>query len=230
MRTAFLATCLVATTLGAQTLTEQYIELMVTDTVPLRIKQLEYELTWSDPGADGVYAEDSDWEKYQREQTERVEKELTKLEKEIQAQGFNVRRASGAEDNFTLSAYDQPQAATLRIIAKDKAELARLVQLMRGRPGLNGNVVGWQFDTPADAAEQLISSLYRMAESRARSIATLAGRKLGKLLSAHEPVEKEMGLAEFFMMLEGKEQYDTPEAASVRARQRSMMFRFALMD
>ncbi|MBK6543494.1 MAG: hypothetical protein IPG10_19900 [Flavobacteriales bacterium] len=118
----------------------------------------------------------------------------------------------------------------MRIAAKDKAELTRLVELMRGRPGLNGNVVGWQFDTPEDAGEQLMASLYRMAESRARSIATLAGRKLGKLLSAHEPVEKEMGLAEFFMMLEGKEQYDTPEAASVRTRQRSMMFRFALMD
>lgn len=75
-----------------------------------------------------------------------------------------------------------------------------------------------------------MASLYRMAESRARSIAALAGRKLGKLLSAHEPMEKEMGLAEFFMMLEGKEQYETPEAASVRARQRSMMFRFALVD
>lgn len=230
MRTAFLAACLIATTLGAQTLTDQYIELMVTDTVPLHIKHLEYELSWSDPGTDAAYDDNMDWEKYQREQTERVNKELSKLEKEIQAQGFNVRRASGAEDNFTLSAYDQPQAVTLRIIAKDKVELTRLVELMRGRPGLNGNVVNWQFDTPQDAGEQLMASLYRMAEARARSIATLAGRKLGKLLSAHEPMEKEMGLAEFFMMLEGKEQYDTPEAASVRARQRSMMFRFALVD
>jgi len=218
IRTAFLFACLIATTLGAQTLTEQYIELMVTDTVPLRIKQLEYEVTWSDPGTDAVYGENGDWEKYQREQTERVGKELTKLEKEIQAQGFSVRRSSGTEDNFTLSAYDQPQPGTLRVTAKDKAEIARLVQLLRGRAGLNGNVVGWQFDTPGDAAEQLLAGLYRTAEARARSIAVLAGRKLGELLNAHEPVEKEMGLAEFFMMLEGKEQYDTPEAASLRAR------------
>mgnify|MGYP003382436643 CR=1 FL=1 len=164
MRTAFLSACLIATTLSAQTLTDQYIELIVTDTVPLRIKQLDYELTWSDPGMDAGYDDNTDWEKYQREQSERVTKELGKLEKEIQAKGFNVRRASGAEDNFTLSAYDQPQAATLRIAAKDKAELTRLVELMRGRPGLNGNVVGWQFDTPEDAGEQLMASLYRMAE------------------------------------------------------------------
>lgn len=213
-----------------QTLTDQTIELTVHDTVPLRFSEVVYEIRWSDPG-DQPYEENADWEKVQREMAARADRELGKLEKELRGMGHAVVRTTDAGDDLSLALYAQPPQPVLRVTARDREALKPMVEALRGRPGLEGHLAHWRFDQPEDAQTAVLKTMYTTAEQRARAIATLAGRKLGKLLAAYEPQAKETGLLELLGMLDGRERaYDDPVQATLAARQRSMVFRFALID
>ena len=119
----------------------------------------------------------------------------------------------------------------LRITAPDQQALKPMVAALRGRPGVEGRIVHWRFEQPEGAQTAVLQAMYTTAEQRARAIATLAGRKLGKLLSAHEPEAKEAGLFELLQLLEGRDRSsEDPMQATLMARQRSMVFRFALID
>lgn len=226
---SLLPLCAPALALG-QVITDQYIELTVHDTVPLRFSEVVYELRWSDPG-DQPYDENADWEKVQREMAARADRELAKLEKELRGMGHTVTRTTDAGDDLSLNAYAQPPAPVLRVTAPDQQALKPMVAALRGRPGLEGQLVHWRFDQPEGAQTAVLQAMYTAAEHRARAIATLAGRKLGKLLAAHEPEAKEAGLFELLQLLEGRDRSaDDPLQATLMARQRSMVFRFALID
>lgn len=226
---SLLPLCAPALALG-QVITDQYIELTVHDTVPLRFSEVVYELRWSDPG-DQPYDENADWEKVQREMAARADRELAKLEKELRGMGHSVTRTTDAGDDLSLNAYAQPPAPVLRVTAPDQQALMPMVAALRGRPGLEGQLVHWRFDQPEGAQTAVLQAMYTTAEQRARAIATLAGRKLGKLLAAHEPEAKEGGLIELLQLLEGRDRSaEDPMQATLLARQRSMVFRFALID
>ncbi len=213
-----------------QTIADQYIELTVHDTVPLRMSDLVYELRWSDPG-DQPWDENADPEKLQRDLEERRARELARVEKEVRGTGLTVERSSTGGDDLSLALYAEPPQPVLLVTAHDRAALQPMVTALRGRPGLEGRVARWRFDVPEDAQTAVLQAMYSTAEQRARAVATLAGRKLGKLLAAHEPAAKEAGLVELIQMLEGRDRaYDDPVQATLAARQRSMVFRFALVD
>ncbi|MFZ1331497.1 MAG: hypothetical protein WAR83_04885, partial [Flavobacteriales bacterium] len=85
MRYLFIALVLFISTTNAQTLTETYIELSVTDTIPVKIKQITYDYTPSstEMGTDAVYEEDTDWEKLQKKVAEENKKLSERLTKEL---------------------------------------------------------------------------------------------------------------------------------------------------
>lgn len=213
-----------------QVMTDQFIELTVHDTVPLRFGEVVYELRWTDPG-DQPYDENADWEKVQRQMAERADRELAKLEKELRGMGHRVERTTDAGDDLSLALYAQPPQPVLRVTAPDQQALKPMVAALRGRPGLEGHLASWRFEQPEGAQTAVLQAMFNTAEQRARAIAALAGRKLGKLLAAHEPEAKEAGLFELLHLLEGRDRSaDDPVQATLMARQRSMVFRFALMD
>ncbi|MBK6629267.1 MAG: hypothetical protein IPJ87_03905 [Flavobacteriales bacterium] len=213
-----------------QVMTDQFIELTVHDTIPLRFGEVVYELRWTDPG-DQPYDENADWEKVQREMVERADRELGKLEKELRGMGHRVERTTDAGDDLTLGAYAQPPVPVLRITAPDQQALKPMVAALRGRPGVEGRIAHWRFDQPEGAQTAVLQAMFTTAEQRARAIATLAGRKLGKLLAAHEPAAKEDGILDLLQLLSGRDHAsEDPMQATLMARQRSMVFRFALID
>ncbi|MBV6405041.1 MAG: hypothetical protein IT228_01380 [Flavobacteriales bacterium] len=230
MRPTLLPLLLAPAIACGQAITDQYIELTVHDTVPLKMGALVYELRWSDP-YDQLYDENADWAKVQRAMAERADRELTRVEKEVRAMGLTVERTTDGGDDLSLALYAEPPQPLLRVTARDRAALRPMVEALRGRPGLDGRVADWHFDEPEGAQTAVLQAMYSTAEQRARAIATLAGRKLGKLLAAHEPAAKEAGLVELIQMLEGRDRaYDDPVQATLAARRRSMVFRFALTD
>lgn len=230
MRTLFLSCLLLATTLQAQTLTDQYIELTVSDTLALVVKGYVYELNVVDDTNYEGYDENTDWEKVQREVEEKRTKALARLEKDVMGMGFAVERYNGSTDLYTLGGPVDATATTLRVNLKDQAELKRLVETLRPRKDLTGTMVRVEYDRSKDAQGELLNRLYRQAEERSRALATLGGRKLGKLLLVRTPGEDEFTFGEFMRMMERQRGNDDwIDQYGVNMPQR-MTFRFALID
>jgi hypothetical protein len=230
MRTLLLSSLLLATTLQAQTLTDQYIELTVSDTIALVVKGYVYELNVVDDTNYEGYDENTDWEKVQREVEEKRTKALARLEKDVMGMGYSVERFNGSTDLYTLGSPVDATATTLRVNLKDQAEMKRLVETLRPRKDVTGTMVRVEYDRSKDAQGELLDRLYRRAEERSRALATLGGRKLGKLLQVRTPGEDEFTFGEFMRMMERERGSDDwIDRYGVNMPQR-MTFRFALID
>jgi hypothetical protein len=230
MRTLLLSSLLLATTLQAQTLTDQYIELTVSDTIAMVVKGYVYELNVVDDTNYEGYDENTDWEKVQREVEEKRTKALARLEKDVMGMGYSVERFNGSTDLYTLGGPVDATATTLRVNLKDQAGMKRLVETLRQRKDVSGNMVRVEYDRSKDAQGELLDRLYRRAEERSRALATLGGRKLGKLLQVRTPGEDEFTFGEFMRMMERERGSDDwIDRYGVNMPQR-MTFRFALID
>lgn len=230
MRFLLFATLLTGAPLSAQTLTDQYIELTVSDTMALVVKGYVYELNVVDDTNYEGYDENTDWEKVQREVEEKRTKALARLEKDVMGMGYSVERFNGSTDLYTLGGPVDATATTLRVNLKDQAEMKRLVETLRQRKDITGNMVRVEYDRSKDAQGELLDRLYRRAEERSRALATLGGRKLGKLLQVRTPGEDEFTFGEFMRMMERERGSDDwIDRYGVNMPQR-MTFRFALID
>ena len=231
MRHLLLPALLLSATLKAQTLTDQYIELTVSDTLALVVKSYVYELNVVDDTNYEGYDENTDWEKVQREVEEKRTKAPARLEKDVVGMGFAVERFNGGSDPYTLgSGAVDATATTLRVDLKDQAEMKRLVETLRPRKDVTGTMVRVEYDRSKDAQGELLDRLYRRAEERSRALATLGGRKLGKLLQVRTPGEDEFTFGEFMRMMERERGSDDwIDRYGVNMPQR-MTFLFALVD
>ncbi len=110
---AFLIPALFGSILGAQTITEDHIELTVTDTLSMKVKRIIYSFTpeVAEMHSDAVYEESEDWEKVQKRIEEESREKSEKLKKELVKAGFNLTDAATASDNYTISTYDDQGAA-----------------------------------------------------------------------------------------------------------------------
>lgn len=221
--------------LAAQTLTESYIELTVTDTLPMSIKNIVYEVTPADEAAaDVVYDDNTDYDKVQREAAERGRKLKERLEKDLKAQGYTLADAAPTYgDPYTINSYEgeaEGTAAAVRVSVKSEAELKKLVAWLRGRGKLDGHIVEWNYDNASDPGSALIAALFKQAQKRADQLATLGGRKLGKLLLVRDPQQKELTFQDFIRMMDERDRGNGDLDRMVRARMRSMTFRFAFAD
>ncbi len=231
MRHLLLPALLLSATLNAQTLTDQYIELTVSDTIALVVKGYVYELNVVDDTNYEGYDENTDWEKVQRELNAKHEKALARLEKDVMGMGFAVERFTSGQDELTLGGGGtEASAMTLRVTAKDKADLKRLVDALRARKDVTGNLVTVEYDRSKDAQAELLTRLFKQAEERSRALATLGGRKLGKLLLVRTTGEEEFTFGDFMRIMEKQRGNDDwMERYGVNMPQR-MTFRFALTD
>lgn len=230
MRHRILPLLLLPAALQAQTLTDQYIELTVSDTLALPVTGYVFEVDVTAPDQEQAYNENMDWEKAQREQEERHLKQLDRLQKELQAKGWAVTLFQGEEEPLALSVAPGPRPATLHVTVATKADLQRLANELRARQDVTGHLVRIEHDRTKDAQAELLTRMYAKAEQRARAIATLGGRKLGKLLQVRSPGEEAFTFADFLRMMESeRNERSWAERYGINMPQQ-MIFRFALTD
>ena len=237
MRILLLLATLIGLTLQAQTITEHYIELSVTDTVPVRTKRIVYEFSpqVAEASADAVYEENSDWEKLQR----KLEKEATEAQatliKALTKEGFKAEAGQATGDGYTISSFDEWNTSKpVSVELKNEAELKRLVAFLRNGHKGDGQVSAWEYEAAGDSEVELVGRLYGKASAQARTVAELGGRKLGKLLQAQTPGGSDGHwltelISEVGRMAAMKGAFaDMP--GLITGRERTMTFRFELLD
>ena len=225
------AALLLSATINAQTIGDNYIELVVSDTVPVKLKSIAYDITVVDAEVTEVaYNDGDDYEKYQRDLNERMTKANDRLKKDIAGAGYTVGEAPVHSDPYTVSSYEEQGATiTTRVVLKNEVELTKLVGWLRQRGKVEGHVAEWNYDAEPGAMEALMANLFKKAESQAGKLAMLGGRKLGKLISAHDPQDREMTFKDFMSAI-GDRGGDENAMREMQLRQRQMVFRFALTD
>lgn len=235
----FLGAFLTAGPLVAQTVTDHYIELTVTDTVSIKVKRISYSFSpqAAEMHSDAVYEENEDWEKAQKKIADETREKADKLKAKLVKEGFKLSEAApvGFED-YTISSSDDlsEAAASVDVDLSNESELRRLVTYLRNEGKGDGHVSRWEYEPSAGHEVELMQRLYKRAEEQARTLATLGGRKLGKLLTAHAPgsgtgltwLDSIMEMARHEMMK--GELARNPEFFN--RRERSLTFRFALVD
>ena len=230
MRHLLLPFLLLPATLAAQTLTDQFIELTVSDTMALPISGYVFEVDHIAAEPEPAYAENTDWEKAQRKQEEQHRKQLDQLQKELQAKGWSVTLFQGVDEPLLLTVEPGPRPATLHVTVPTTAELQRLVNELRGRQDVTGHLVRIEHDRTRDAQTELLTRMYAKAEQRARAVAALSGRKLGKLLQVRSPGEEAFSFADFLQLMESeRNERKWAERYGINMPQ-EMIFRFALTD
>jgi hypothetical protein len=230
MRTLLLSAFALSTALNAQTLTDQYIELTVSDTLALVTKAYVYELNVIPEEPE--YDENVDWEKVMREQQERQAKALARLQKDVAGMGFTAVTFNGNEDPFSLQPgmMEEGTPPALRVTVKDKVELKRLVDGLRERKDVSGNIVNVEYETSTGTQQELLMRMFMEAQDRSRTLATLGGSKLGKLLVVRTAGDEEFTFADFMRIMEkerGNEDWMARYGVNMPQR---MTFRFALTD
>lgn len=218
----------------AQTLGDNFVSITVSDTVPVRITGITYQITPQDPEADKVnYDENTDYDKMMREQSERTQKVADRLKKDLEAAHFTLTDGGPpSSDPYTISSYNtgaEGANTTVQVALKDEPELKKLVAWLRQRGGVDGSVTRWDY-ARSDQGAPLMRSLYDQARAQAQQLADLGGRKLGKLLSAEDPQQRQMTFTDFLSAIAEREHGSDGDAAMARMRMRSMVFRFALTD
>lgn len=228
---AFGASLLLALTSHAQTIGDNYIELVVSDTVPTNLKNIAYDITVADPTVTEIAFNDGDdYEKYQIEMNERMTKANDRLKKDLMGAGYTVSATQSDGDPYTISSYQEPVGASgARVVVKNEAELKKLVAWLRERGKVEGHVAEWKYDVAPGATEALMGSLFAKAKAQAERLAALGGRKVGKLISAHDPQDREMTFKDFMRAI-GERGGDESALLELQMRQREMVFRFALTD
>lgn len=231
-----LGAALLINVLSAQTLTENYIELTVTDTLSTKVKRISYSYTpqTAEMYSDATYDGSDDWEKVQKKIRKESEEKAEKLKVQLAKAGFKLSDGSGYED-YTISSYDdEAEAASVDIDVANEAELKRLVTFLRNEGKGDGHVSRWEYEPTTGMEVELMQRLFKRAEEQARTVATLGGRKLGKLIFANAPggtsgmpwLDSILDLAKQEMMR--KEYRGNPDL--LHTRERSFTFRFALVD
>jgi len=236
-RASFVAALLATCTLSAQTLTENYIELTVSDTLSSKLKRITYFFTpqAAEMHSDAVYEESDDWEKIQKKIEEESREKADKLKSKLVKEGFKLTDASPSYDDYTISSYEEmSETASVDVELANEAELKRLVAYLRNEGKGDGHVSKWEYEPNSGSEVELMQRLHKRAEEQARTLATMGGRKLGKLISAHAPgsgtglswLDSIMEMAKQEMM---KSEFGrNPEFFNLR--ERSLTFRFALVD
>ncbi len=227
-----------ACVLSAQTLTEHYIELTVSDTLSSKIKRIHYTFTpqVAEMHSDAVYEESEDWEKVQKKIEAESREKAEKLKSKLTKAGFTLTDAgSSSYEDYTISSYDDAsETSSVHLELANEAELKRLVAYLRNEGKGDGHVSRWEYEPNSGSEVELMQRLHHRAEEQARTLATLGGRKLGKLLTAHAPgsgtgiswLDSIMEMAKQEMM---KGEFGArPDLLNMR--QRSLTFRFALTD
>lgn len=231
---ALLATC----TLFAQTVTDHYIELTVSDTMSMKVDRISYSFApqAAEMHSDAVYEESDDWEKVQRKIAEETREKAEKLKARLVKEGFKLTDAATPYADYTISSTEElsTEAASVEVDVPNEAELKRLVTYLRNEGKGDGHVSRWEYEPIAGSEVELMQRLYKRAEEQARTVATLGGRKLGKLLTAHAPGSG-TGLTWLDSIMEmAKQEMMKSELGRNREffnlRERSLTFRFALAD
>jgi hypothetical protein len=231
MRILLLTAALLAGTLQAQTLSENYIELTVSDTLPMPVKAYVYELFVEDETNYDGYDDNTDWDKVQQEILEKRSKAFAKLEKELQGMGFAVRADYGGQGEYSIASntgFDQPNA--LHVTAGSQDELLRLVSHLRSKKGISGNLLRTEYDRTASVDKDMMVRLFRKAEERCNALAVLGGRQLGKLLVARSSGEGEFTFTDFMRLMEQQGQGELWNGGRPAQQPYTMTFRFALTD
>lgn len=223
--------------LPAQTLTENYIELTVTDTISSKVERIVYTYTpeVAEMHSDAVYEESEDWEKVQKKIEAESREKAEKLKAKLAKQGFKTTDAIVAYEDYTISTYEEEnQAANVYVELATEAELKRLVAYLRSEGKGDGQISEWKYETSSGSETELMQRLHQRAEEQAKVLATMGGRKLGKLLAAHAPGSS-TGMPWLDSILELAKQEIMKGEFGARPdlqhmRQRALTFRFALTD
>jgi hypothetical protein len=235
MRTLLLLCLALTTAVQGQTVTDHYIELSVSDTVQMRVKRIVYTFTpqAAEMYSDAVYEENVDWKKAQKKVEKEAKEAGEKLKKDLGKEGFTLSDGTNDLQDFNINAYEEDYGNhSVQISVANTAELGRLVTFLRARGKGDGHISKWEYEPSTTGDVELMQRLYAKAAAQAGMIATLGGRKLGKLINAHTPGEGtsfldlivEYGRKEFMKsgMVSDPLMLGNPE--------RTMIFRFALVD
>ncbi len=220
-----------------QTMTENYIELTVTDTLSARVKSITYSFTPQAPElhGDAVYEDSDDWEKVQKRIEAESREQAEKLKRELVKEGFRLSETGASGDDYTITSYDEEGGtATVYVNLSSEAELKRLVAHLRTTEKGNGHVSSWEYEPTNTSEVELMQRMHARAAEQARTLATLGGRKLGRLITAQAPggstgiawLDAIMGMAREELT---KGDHGMP-LGLFPLRQRTITFRFELVD
>ncbi|HEY0979177.1 MAG TPA: hypothetical protein VGE21_17020 [Flavobacteriales bacterium] len=237
MRPFLLLAVLACTALQAQTLTENYIELSITDTIPMRVKRIAYDFTPQavEASADAVYEDSEDWEKVQKKLEKEAKEKQEQLLKDLTKEGFKATVSTGTDIGYNISSYEDASTQNaVHVEMTSESELKRLVAYLRANQKGDGSVSAWEYEASGENEVQLMERLFAKASAQAGTVARLGGRKLGKLISAHGPEANEghwltelIGEVGRAAMMKGA-LAEMPGLFS--GREKTLIFRFALLD
>lgn len=234
MRSLVLPAVLCAAALNAQSVTDQYIELSVSDTITRPVKRIvyTYSLQGDEAKADAFYEEMADWEKVMK----RVEKEnverLDKLGRKLDKEGFKRVDAGQVKGDFAISSYEREATVpNLFLEVASEKELKRLVAVLRAEGRGDGHVSDVEFTHDGDLETELLRRLHAKAELHARTLAELSGRRLGRMLNVTTPATtEENGFLKMIMEMGRREMMKGGDRSMFAATEKTLVFRFELLD
>lgn len=172
---SFFLTTVILTTAAASAQAPRYIEIAVSDTLYLQPTSITYKVQ---AGEDHSFM-GMQMPSFGNDSASTVP--LDDVLEKLKAAKFQAQRVQNA--NYELKG---KPADALEITVKDRAELERLLQMLRPIPGISGSISSVQHAAPAPAQGTFYTDLLAKARREAGAIAAASGLKLGPVISVGE--------------------------------------------
>jgi hypothetical protein len=206
-----------------------YIEITATDTILLRPITIEYKIGFNQ------YAYQANYDEYGNvvENTLDIRADLRSLKTELSRSGFMYEHITSA-DTYSLPKYDQG-VGSLKFKFRDQKELVRMLETVDEFKNIEGSVETIHYEPVNDVLKQkLYTKVYNGALGTASMMASVANRKVGKLISvvnlngAAAGMDASQGLfSNMFSLFSGGSSQDAQFNGST---QMTCTFRFELVD
>jgi len=206
-----------------------YIEITATDTILLRPITIEYKIGFNQ------YAYQANYDEYGNvvENTLDIRADLRSLKTELSRAGFMYEHITSA-DTYSLPKYDQG-VGSLKFKFRDQKELVRMLETVDEFKNIEGSVETIHHEPVTDVLKQkLYTKVYNGALGTASMMASVANRKVGKLISvvnlngAAAGMDASQGLfSNMFSLFSGGSSQDAQFNGST---QMTCTFRFELVD
>lgn len=226
---------LLGTAVSAQQLSSRYIEVVVTDSVQLKLQGIDYTVSMPNPfdaatidmsaGAE----EEADFGRLLNEAEKKARDKEKKFLEVMKSGGFTYRISSTTHaEDYAFGSDRKMDVNTYLVELRDTAKMRSYHDATEGME-FNSNVERMHFTDPAVANARLMKKLYEQAQAKARALAAASGEKLGSMMSAEEMRESEGSIFQQIIKMERGRRSEGPDIEEGSVQRSSMAFRFELL-
>ncbi len=222
---------------SAQSKSERFIEVQVSDSVHLPFAGMDLEVQMPNPYdqasvlmTGGAY-QDSWTEKDVKELETKAKAYEEEFLAMLKANGFAYRLAETAHmDDYLANSGRKFDVNSYLIMLKSGGELEKYYKQSEGKPGYNGTPKASHFAEASTQAPRLMHKLFEAARRKAEALVGVTGGHLGRLVSAQElQVPEGSILEQLFRMDKMKDQGELMMTMG-STHTSNMAFRFELLD